>query len=86
METKKLVKISEFLEPKYFPKNPATIDPIKGKKITENDLISIRTNTGISSIEFCNILNKKLLRSVKKNTIVRKKDFRKKWKIPLNLT
>ena len=50
----------------------------KGKKITENDLISIRTNTGISSIEFCNILNKKLLRSVKKNTIVRKKDFRKK--------
>ncbi len=51
---------------------------IKGKKITENDLISIRTNTGISSIEFCNILNKKLLRSVKKNTIVRKKDFRTK--------
>ena len=49
---------------------------IKGKKISENDLISIRTNTGISSIEFCNIINKTLSRSVKKNTIVKKKDFK----------
>ena len=33
METSKLVKISELLEPKNFPKNPEIIDPIKGKKI-----------------------------------------------------
>ena len=32
-ETKKLVKISEFLEPKKFPKNPEMIAPIKGRKI-----------------------------------------------------
>ena len=51
-------------------------DITKGIKISANDLISIRSDTGISAVEYCNIINKTLIRSVKKNTIVKKEDFR----------
>ena len=33
IETNKLVKISEFLEPRNFPKNPEIIAPTNGRKI-----------------------------------------------------
>ena len=52
-------------------------DMIKGQKISESDLTAKRTKSGIPAIEFCNIINKIIMKSVKKNTAVKEKDFYK---------
>ena len=47
----------------------------KGQKISESDLTTKRTKSGIPAIEFCNIINKIIMKSVKKNTVVKEKDL-----------
>ena len=42
IETKVLVKISEYLSPIRLPKNPDTIDPIKGRNNNVNSILSFQ--------------------------------------------
>jgi sialic acid synthase SpsE len=50
----------------------------KGQKISEDDLTAKRTKSGISAIKFFSVINAILLKSVKKDTIVKLKDYFKK--------
>ena len=47
----------------------------KGQKILETNLTTKRTKTGIPAIEFSNVINKTLQKSIKKNEVVKIKDF-----------
>ena len=50
----------------------------KGHKITDSDLTAKRTKSGVSALEFSNVINCTLLKNIKKNSIVKLSDFLKK--------
>jgi len=54
-----------------------TSNMIRGQKILENDLTAKRTKDGIPAIEFSNVINKILRKSIKKDEVVKIKDFLK---------
>ena len=54
-----------------------TSNMIRGQKILENDLTAKRTKDGIPAIEFSNVINKILRKSIKKDEVVKIKEFLK---------
>ena len=52
-------------------------DMVKGQKVLENDLTTKRTKTGIPAIEFFSVINKVLQKPIKKDEVVKIKDFLK---------
>ena len=68
---KKLINNKRKLSKLFKKSLYANKDILKGKKISKEDLIALKPNNGISVLNYKNVINKKISKTIKKRQLIK---------------